>query len=88
MKPNHACPQTNLGDASIRRLTNEQLDEGVVRVREAAEMLGIGRSTFYDWVKTGRIAPGIKLGPSVRAWPRAYLREFIVALSQKGAAND
>ena len=32
-------------------------------------LLPIHASTWYDWVRTGRVQQGRKLGPKTRAWP-------------------
>ena len=72
---------------AYEQLTKEQLDEGLLRAQQVAALLSIGRSTLYAWVKEGRVAPGIKLGPSVTAWPRAYVRQLMTAVPGEGGAN-
>lgn len=72
---------------AYEQLSKEQLDEGLLRAQQVAALLSIGRSTLYAWIKEGRVAPGIKLGPLVTAWPRAYVRQLITAVPGDGGAN-
>lgn len=51
---------------------NEKL---LLRVSEAAEVLGISRSHCYELIQAGKL-PTIRLGASVRI-PRAWLSRFI-----------
>jgi hypothetical protein len=41
-------------------------------------LLPINRSTFYKWLKAGRVPPGRKLGENTVAWPI----EQILAIGQ------
>lgn len=41
-----------------------------------AGILPINRSTWYAWVKSGRVPAGRKLGPSTTVWP---LKEVLAA---------
>ena len=51
------------------------LDERLLRVGEAAEILGLGRSKVYEMTKTGEL-PVLKIGTAVRI-PRRALLEWI-----------
>ncbi|MCB4767315.1 hypothetical protein LGR54_01745 [Ancylobacter sp. Lp-2] len=71
-------------------LTPAELDEGWVRLRDIVKPNGIwpiSRSTFYAWVKAGRVRPGVRLGPSVTCWPRAYIRQLMTNVELDGGAN-
>lgn len=46
-------------------------------------LLGIGQSTLYEWVKTGRFPPPIKLSAGVTVWRAEHVREW---LEQQGAS--
>lgn len=52
------------------------------RAKEGAKLLCIGESTYWKWVKDGRLPPGIKIGPRVTVWKRSDL----LALIDGGAA--
>lgn len=48
--------------------------EGKVRVKEAAPFLGIATSTFWLYVKQGRICQPMKYGKRVSVWDATYMR--------------
>lgn len=50
---------------------------GVVRARDAALFLGIGESTFWRWVKEGRIVRGTRLSARATVWKLADLERFL-----------
>jgi excisionase family DNA binding protein len=56
--------------------TNNQV-QGFLRVKQIIKLLGIGKSTFYTWVKEGRISKGIKLGERIRVWKAEEIYTFI-----------
>ncbi len=48
--------------------------EGKVRAKQAAPFLGIGISTFWLYVKEGRINPPMKYGERISVWDATYIR--------------
>lgn len=52
----------------------------LLRVNQAAELLGISRSHCYELISSGKL-PTIRLGASVRV-PRAWLTRFIEEQTQ------
>lgn len=56
-------------------LMDERLHQRLLRLREAAEYLGIGESTLRSWLRDGRIAR-IKMGHTVRV-DRLDLDQYI-----------
>jgi excisionase family DNA binding protein len=60
------------------------MDKLLVSPEEAAELLGVGRSTVYDLMRTLAL-PSVKIG-RCRRIPLATLREFVDALAS--AAGD
>jgi predicted DNA-binding transcriptional regulator AlpA len=58
-----------------------------VRAKEAAYMLGIGMTTFYDWLKQGRIPAGIRLNPRVIIWKKSTIQTFLDQMEQEQAAQ-
>ncbi|MFC4878115.1 helix-turn-helix transcriptional regulator [Microbulbifer halophilus] len=50
------------------------------RARTCANFFGIGLSTWWHWVKTGKAKRGTKLGPKTTVWDGAYLLELKRAL--------
>lgn len=45
----------------------------MLAAKQASWVLGISRATFYRRLDDGTIAPGVKLGPNTRRWPKAYI---------------
>jgi len=50
--------------------------EGKVRAKHAAPFLGIGLSTWWLYVKQGRIAKPMRYGARVSVWDASYIREL------------
>lgn len=49
---------------------------GNVRAKASAQHLSIGISTFWLWVKQGKIKPPTKHGARVSVWKAEYIREL------------
>lgn len=58
--------------------------EGFVRLPQVLHVLGIGKTSFWDGVKSGRfpLSP-VKLGPRTTAWKVEEIRALITRLSQE-----
>lgn len=67
-----------------RVMSNSQ---GAVRVKAASAFLGIGESTFWRWVKEGRLPRGTRLSARATVWRIADLEAFLkqAALGNGGA---
>ena len=52
-------------------------DRAIIRPREAAEYLGIGRTTLYRYVNAGLLPRPIKIGPQVTGWRLSVLDDFL-----------
>jgi len=48
-----------------------------MRAKDASAFLGIGESTFWRWVQTGRLPRGTRLSARVTVWGRESLESFI-----------
>lgn len=42
----------------------------IMSARQVQAFLGIGESTFYTWVREGRLPPGEKWGARMKRWKR------------------
>ena len=49
---------------------------GKVRVPQIAAYLGVGESTWWLYVKEGRVKPPVKYGARVSVWDAEYVREL------------
>lgn len=62
---------------------NKQLPEtGFIRLPTVLEFIPVGKSTWWQGVKTGRYPKPVKLGPKVTAWRVEDIRDLIASLSQ------
>lgn len=50
--------------------------DAFVRAKECATYLGIGTSTFWLYVKQGRIQRPYKIGEKTSVWQAGYIRQF------------
>ena len=46
------------------------------RAQDCAEFFSIGLSTWWSWSRSGKIRPGIKIGPQTTVWEGSYLLEI------------
>lgn len=56
----------------------------VLRAKDAAKFLGIGKSTFHRWVQQGIIPQGIHLGARVTIWRVETLEEVLNKFADGG----
>ena len=66
-------------------LTVQQADRLLLRVEEAAAMVGLSRATLYELVRAGSIR-AVKVGRSTRI-PRAALEEWVRRLESEAGAD-
>jgi predicted DNA-binding transcriptional regulator AlpA len=55
-----------------------------LRASEIQKMLGVSRSTFWGWRKSGALPPPIKLSAGVEIWSRASILAW---LAEREAAD-
>lgn len=48
-----------------------------LKPKQIAQMLGIGRSTWWKFVKDGEVSRGIKLGDRLTVWPLEEIQSFL-----------
>lgn len=58
--------------------------EGFIRIAQVLHVLGIGKTSLWQGVKSGRYPAPIKLGPRTTVWRVEEIRAFIAKLSQGG----
>lgn len=51
-------------------------DPDVMTPQQVMKHLGIAESTFYTWVRDGRLPPGEAWGPRMRRWRRSAIEEW------------
>lgn len=66
----------------IKNLPSPLPPEGFVRLPQVLHVLGIGKTSFWDGVKTGRFPAPVKLGPRTTAWKVEDIRALITRFSQ------
>lgn len=69
--------------SSLPRMPSENAsEEKFLSAREVQHLLGIGESTFYEWLKAGRLPSGVQFGPKVRRWRRSDIERAAPAASR------
>jgi predicted DNA-binding transcriptional regulator AlpA len=53
--------------------------ERLVRAREAARLLGVGRSKFYAMVKNGELDKPLHVSGRIKAWRCSELMRFVAS---------
>ncbi|NCB39850.1 MAG: AlpA family phage regulatory protein [Erysipelotrichia bacterium] len=48
-----------------------------MRPKQISQLLGIGRSTWWLFVKNGEVSRGIKLGDRLTVWPVEEIEAFM-----------
>lgn len=59
--------------------------QGAMRAKPAAAFLGIAESTFWRWVKEGRLPKGARLSARATVWRREDLEAFLKRAAEGGA---
>jgi predicted DNA-binding transcriptional regulator AlpA len=56
--------------------------EGFARLSNVIRILGIKKTTLWNWVKTGYFPKPVKLGPRTTAWRVGDVRDFIAKFTE------
>ncbi|MBL0320388.1 MAG: AlpA family phage regulatory protein [Alphaproteobacteria bacterium] len=56
---------------------SELPETGFIRLRELLKYIPVGKSTWWEGVRTGRFPKPVKLGPRTTAWRVEDIKEFI-----------
>ncbi len=70
---------TGRREARVMRVNSQTLTIGdpIVRPRDAAEYLGIGRSSLYRLIDSGDLPKPLRLTPQASGWRLSTLEEFL-----------
>jgi len=60
---------------------------GFLRLPDVLEVIPIGKTSWWNGVKTGRFPKPIKLSPRCTAWRAEDIRELIKNLAQQTQTN-
>lgn len=55
---------------------------GFMRAKEIHRYLGIGLSTWWYWVRTGKVPAGIRLGPRTTVWRTEDIRKLLIEMGE------
>ena len=66
------------------RIINPLPQEGFVRLPQVLHVLGIGKTTFWEGIKTGRFPAPVKLGPRTTVWKVEDIRSLISRIAENG----
>ncbi len=56
---------------------HNQIVSRYLRPKQISQLLGIGRSTWWKFVKDGEVSRGIKLGDRLTVWPVEEIEAFL-----------
>ena len=83
----HAAPDDEKGDASRKCGFDGSGTKLLLRVSEAAAILGIGVGTLYHWVSEGRV-PHVKLSLRCLRFRRSDLEQWILENAKDVISHD
>ncbi len=63
--------------------SSPQID-GFLRAKDIQALCRIGKTTFYQWIKDGKLSEGFKLGERIRAWRCSEVEALMNFLSAGG----
>ena len=66
------------------RINTPLPQEGFARLPQVLHVLGIGKTTFWEGIKTGRFPAPIKLGPRMSVWKVEDIRNLISRIAENG----
>jgi prophage regulatory protein len=67
-------------EKAMQKLIKEALEqkrEALLRKREVLRLLGISNSSFYAFIKAGKLPPGVPIGPRMKGWPASEIDAYI-----------
>jgi predicted DNA-binding transcriptional regulator AlpA len=61
-------------------------DSGFVRLPSILAVIPVSKSTWWAWVKEGRVKRPLKLGARVSVWEAQYIRDLCAEIATPKAA--
>jgi len=61
------------------------MSERLLRVREVADMIGVGVTTVWEWSRSGRLPKPFRLSARLTVWKESEIQRFIAELTREGA---
>lgn len=58
-------------------------ETGFVRLPQILQVIPVGESTFWRWVKSGKAPKGIKISTNTTAWKAEDIHALITSLGQE-----
>ena len=63
-------------------------DTGFLRLEAILKLIPVGKTTWWNGVKTGRFPRSVKLGTRITAWRAEDIRALIAQSNQTMASSD
>lgn len=57
-------------------------ETGFLRLPQILRFIPVGKSTWWNWVASGKAPAGIKLGPQTTAWKVEDIRKLLLELEE------
>lgn len=51
--------------------------EALLRKPEVLKLTGLSNSSLYNYIKAGKLKPGVPIGPRMRGWPASEIQEYV-----------
>lgn len=62
-------------------------ETGFMRLPQVLEVIPLGKTSWWEGVKSGRFPKPVKLSPRCTAWKAEDIRELIQRISEQPASN-
>ncbi len=59
-------------------------ETGFLRLHQVLALIPIGKSTWWEWVKSGKAPKGVRLSANIRVWRAEDIRALIEQLTAEG----
>lgn len=74
-----------LSDSTANKIDrNTPPIDPLLRLPQVLAIVPVGRSTWWNWVSTGKAPKGIKLGEKTTAWRKSSIQKFVDDLDKEG----
>ncbi|MEE9451867.1 MAG: AlpA family phage regulatory protein [Gammaproteobacteria bacterium] len=62
-------------------------ESGFIRLSEVLQLIPIGKSSWWNGIKTGRYPKGVKLGARTTAWRVSDINQLLKKLGEQGGQS-
>lgn len=75
-------------DSTANKIDRNTLPiDPLLRLPQVLAIVPVGRSTWWQWVSTGKAPKGIKLSEKCTAWRKSSIQKFVDDLDKEGGVS-